>query len=36
LFSKGIIASGLFTETNDETTKEKELNLWKRKILKRR
>jgi hypothetical protein len=27
LFSKGIIASGLFTETNDETTKEKELNL---------
>ena len=26
-FSKRIIASGLFTETNDETTKEKEFKL---------
>ena len=36
LFSKGIIASGLFTENDTETTKEKELNIWKRKTLKRR
>jgi len=27
LFSKGIIAAGLFTESNNETIKEKDLNL---------